>query len=99
MEQSLFVNEVRERNYEKKRDTYLSRPPRERRYTQHEIIMDFLKENPDTWFYVWEIMGDRKLGFVSYKCNTRLAELINDGLVVSRPIGKYAVYSVNRARV
>lgn len=90
----LFQNAERESNFERRLNVYLSRPNKKRKCTQKEIVMHFLSEHPHSWYYIWEIMGEKPLGWVSHKVDDSLSILERDGKVEARRIGKYAVYSI-----
>lgn len=56
--------------------------------------MDFLKQNPESWYFVWELMGAKPLGWVSHKVDVALSELSREGRIEIRYVGKYAVYGL-----
>ena len=84
---------MKEQNYQYKLDIYLNRPKRDKKYSQKEIIMDFLSSNPNNWYYIWELMGEKPLGWISHKVDCGLSILNRQGLVDIKYINKYAVYS------
>lgn len=86
---------MKEENFNKKLEVYEAKIKNIEQYSQHEIILDFLNEYPNEWFYIWEIMGNKRLGFVSHKAQARVHELVKQKLVDTRYIGKYAVFSIN----
>lgn len=85
---------MKEENYNRKAEIYDQKIKSIEQYSQHEIILDFLEDHSTEWFYIWEIMGNKRLGFVSHKAQARINELVHKGLVDTRYIGKYAVFSI-----
>lgn len=89
-----LFEQIKDTNFAKKLASFLSRKPQEKKYTQKEVVLNWLESNPNDWFYVWELMGNKPLGFVSHKVDCALSELTREGKVEVMYIGKYAVYSI-----
>lgn len=89
-----LFQQIKESNFGKKLAIFLNRKPQTKKYTQKEVVLDWLATNPNDWFFVWELMGNKPLGFISHKVDCALSELTREGKVEVRYIGKYAVYSI-----
>ena len=94
MEQSLFAN--KNKKYEDKLFRHNNRAVQTKKYTQKEILIDFLLRNPKDWYYIWELMGEKPLGWLSHKIDVPLSDLSREGKIEIKYIGKYAVYSIKQ---
>lgn len=86
---------AKDSNYLQKLNVFERREKREKKYSQAEVVLDFLGRYPNEWFYVWEIMGDKPLGWISHKVDVPLSDLSREGKVEIKYIGKYGVYSLH----
>lgn len=66
---------------------------REKRYTAEEIVLKVLADNPDNWYYTWELMGQTKYGWLSHATHATLRKAEQKGLIHKDYIGKYVVYT------
>lgn len=84
----------KQKNYENKLAHYNGKIKLYKKYTQKECILEFLQSKPTEWFYIWEIMGAKNLGWISHKAQARVNEMVHEGLIETKYIGKYAVHSL-----
>ena len=88
-----MITQLQKQNFDKKTREYESRPKPDREYTSEEIVLNFLAERPDEWFYTWDFMGSTKWGWLSHATHATLRKAEQKGLIVKDYIGKYVVYT------
>lgn len=80
-------------NLEAKRKAYDNQQKPDRKYTAQEIILNFLAERPNEWFYTWDFAGNTKWGFLSHATHAALRKAEQEGLILKDYVGKYVVYT------
>ena len=60
-----------------------------------QIVLLYLAENPDKWFFTWELMGHTKWGWLSHATHATLRVLEQKGKITKDYIGQYVVYTAN----
>lgn len=63
------------------------------KFTQHEIILKFLADNPNEWYFSWQIPHNTKYGWLGEQKRRRIQELASEGKILVDSAGGYAVYS------
>lgn len=87
------MNEIQKSNLDIKIKIYNNRVKPERKYTSEEIVLNFLAERPNEWFYTWDLAGDTKWGFLSHATHATLRKAEQKGLIIKDYVGKYVVYT------
>lgn len=80
---------------EDKRKGYEAKQKVSRVHTQGEIVLLILADNPEKWFFTWELMGPTKYGWLSHATHATLRILEQEGKITKDYIGKYVVYTAN----
>ena len=75
------------------RESYNNRVKPDRKYTSEEIVLNVLAENPNVWFYTWDLAGDTKWGFLSHATHATLRKAEQQGKIIKEYVGKYVVYT------
>lgn len=64
-----------------------------KKLTQPEIILKFLRENPNTWYFSYELRGkSTPWGFCGHQADRRARKMAEDNIIEVRHTGKYAQY-------
>lgn len=89
----MYLTQKQKDNLQEKRTRYenMAKPAKE--YTSEEIVLNFLAESPDTWFYTWDLAGPTKWGFLSHATHATLRKAEQKGLIIKDYVGKYVVYT------
>lgn len=85
-------NEQRE-NLQKKKTAYEARIKSGKKLTAEEIVLNFLEDQPNEWFYTWELMGGTQWGWLSHATHATLRRLEQKGEIYKDYVGKYVVYT------
>lgn len=80
-------------NFQKKKNQYEMKPKYDKEYTQADIVLHVLENNPNTWYFTWELIGLTEWGWLSHASHATLRKLEQDGLIHKDYIGKYVVYT------
>lgn len=80
-------------NLAAKRTDYEGKQKVARTRSQAETVLMVLAENPEQWFFTWELMGSTKWGWLSHATHATLRILEQDGKIIKDYIGKFVVYS------
>lgn len=78
-----------------KKAAYEATQKTERDMPLAETILLYLADNPDKWFFVWELMGHTKWGWLSHATHATLRVLEQKGKITKDHIGQYVVYTAN----
>lgn len=63
------------------------------KYTMAQIVLFVLGEEPDKWWFTWELMGATKWGWLSHATHATLRVLEQEGKITKDYVGKYVVYT------
>lgn len=88
-----MLNSAQQFNLDVKRQQYNERGKPDRKYTSEEIVLNFLAERPNQWFFTWDFAGDTKWGFLSHATHATLRKAEQQGLILKEYVGKYVVYT------
>lgn len=88
-----MLTQTQKNNLDIKIKQYNARPKPDRKYTSEEIVLNFLAERPNEWFYTWDFAGDTKWGFLSHATHATLRKAEQQGLIIKDYVGKYVVYT------
>lgn len=87
----VILTQKQKDNFKKKELSISSHKKKE--HTTEEIILLFLAERPDEWFFTWELMGQTKWGFLSHATHASLRVAEQKNLIVKDYINGYVVYT------
>ena len=76
-----------------KRAEYEAKQKVDRQLTLAEIVLAVLADNPDRWFFTWELMGATEWGWLSHATHATLRVLEQKGKITKDYIGQYVVYT------
>lgn len=90
---TMRLTEQQAKNLALKKQEYESKSKVSRKRTMAEIVLDVIDENPERWWFTWELMGPTKFGWLSHATHATLRVLEQDDRIIKDYIGKYVVYT------
>lgn len=89
------VSEPQKESLAAKKDDYDKKRKMDRQQTLGDTVLLVLADNPDKWFFTWELMGATKWGWLSHATHATLRVLEQKGKITKDKIGQYVVYTAN----
>lgn len=80
-------------NLKTKKKEYYTRPKRPRIMTQADIVLKVIEDEPDRWWFTWELIGSTAWGWLSHTTHATLRVLEQQGKIQKDYIGRYVVYT------
>lgn len=87
------MNQAQRASLETKKREYEAQRKVSRKHTMAEIALLVLADNPDKWFFTWELMGATKFGWLSHATHATLRVLEQQGKIQKDYIGQFVVYT------
>lgn len=87
------MNQKQKESFEVKKKSFEQKPKYHKKFTQAEIILLVLSNNPDRWYFTWELIGATEWGWLSHASHATLRKLEQDGKILKDYIDQYVVYT------